>query len=400
MNIILFDGKYRENLLPLTFTRPVADIRVGILTIREKWEKLFPEATISYLTEQYLSKKYPMMESDDTIFIAGHVCADVDFAKEIKSLQHGECFFCDGDLLALRGNSSDFFQPETLKKKNIATNPLQICWLYDIFMKNEAALLNDYLLLIAEKQSQALSSTVQIIGNSIHPDGYPTIFVEHGADVEHVVLNVKNGPIYIGKDTQIMEGSFIRGPLALCEHATVNMGTKIYGATTLGPYCKVGGELNNVVMQGFSNKAHDGFLGNAVIGEWCNIGAGTTASNLKNDYSEIKLWNYDQERFIRTGLQFCGLMMGDHSKIGINSMMNTATVMGVGVNFFGSGFPKTFIPSFAKGSVAGFSLHDLPQFYAMVESVMKRRGKNLTEEDKKIFETIFEITGKYWRIRT
>jgi len=257
---------------------------------------------------------------------------------------------------------------------------------------------DDYKLLVAGKQSQTLSPTVTIVGNPVRPDGLPAVFVEHKAHLECAVLNVQNGPVYIGKDVQIMEGSCIRAPFAACEHAVVNMGSKIYGATTLGPYCKVGGELNNVVMLGYSNKAHDGFLGNAVIGEWCNLGAGTTASNLKNDYSEIKIWNYAEERFVKTGLQFCGLIMGDHSKIGINSMLNTATVMGIAVNFFGSNFPKTFIPSFAKGSVAGFSSHELKQFYAMAETVMNRRGKTLTEIDKEIYATIFDITAKYWRV--
>lgn len=400
MNIVLFDGKYRNNLLPLTFTRPVADLRVGILTISEKWKKLFPESEISYLTESYLSKKYPTKETDDTFFIAGNVCGNRALADEIGILNIGECLYCQGELIALRGKKSDFLHVEDLKVRESVFSPIQIRFLYDIFLNNDQAINDDYKLLIAGKQSQTLSSTVTVVGNPIRPDGLPAVFVEYGATVECAVLNVQNGPIYIGRDAQVMEGSCIRAPFAACDHAVVNMGAKIYGATTLGPYCKVGGELNNVVMQGYSNKAHDGFLGNAVIGEWCNLGAGTTASNLKNDYSEIKMWNYAEERFTRTGLQFCGLIMGDHSKIGINSMLNTATVMGVAVNFFGSGFPKTFIPSFAKGSVAGFSLHELNQFYSMAEAVMNRRGKALTEVDREIYATIFDITAKYWRIRS
>lgn len=400
MNIILFDEKYRGNLLPLTFTRPVADLRVGILTIREKWEKYFPDATISYLTEKYLSAKYPMIASDDAVFIAAHVCPDVVLVNEITSLNYGEALYKEDELLAFRGKENDFHHPEKLKNKYTESNPIQICWLYDIFMKNSQALIDDFKLITKDRQSQPLPASTQIVGDLVLADGTQSIFLESGAVLDYATLNVTAGPIYIGKDAHIMEGSCIRAPFAANEHAVVNMGTKIYGATTLGPYCKVGGELNNVVMQSFSNKAHDGFLGNAVIGEWCNIGAGTSASNLKNDYSEIKMWNYAQERFIKTGLQFCGLIMGDHAKIGINSMMNTATVMGVGVNFFGSGFPKTFIPSFAKGSVAGFSLHDLPQFFAMAEAVMKRRGKSLSDVDREIYTEIFEITGKYWRIRS
>lgn len=400
MNIILFDGNYRMNLLPLVFTRPVAELRIGILTIKEKWEKLFPEAEISYLTEDYLSKKYPMMHSDDAVFIAGNVCANRMLAEEIHRLKLGECLYYYGELIAFRGEKEDLTRLESLKSKELTFEPIQIRYLYDIFLNNEKTLSDDYRLLIAGKQSQPMPSTVTIIGDSVLPDGLPAVFIEPGAQIECAVLNIQNGPIYIGENVQIMEGSYIRGPFAACEHAVVNMGAKIYGATTLGPYCKVGGELNNVVMQGFSNKAHDGFLGNAVIGEWCNISAGATASNLKNDYTEIKLWNYAEERFVRTGLQFCGLMMGDHSKTGINSMLNTATVIGVGVNYYGAGFPKTFIPSFAKGGPSGYSLHDLNQFFAMAEAAMLRRGKTLTETDKEIFATIFDITAKYWRVRS
>ena len=400
MNIILFDGKYRMNLLPLVFTRPVAELRFGILTLREKWEKFFPEAEISYLTEDYLSKKYPMSPSEDAVFIAGNVCADRMLAEEIERLNFGECLSYYGELVAFRGTKDDLSCTDSLKTKELTSEPLQIRYLYDIFLNNEKALTADYKLLIAGKQSQALSSTVTIVGDSVLQDGLPAVFVEPGAQIECAVLNVQNGVVYIGKDVQIMEGSCIRGPFAACEHAVVNMGAKIYGATTLGPYCKVGGELNNVIMQGYSNKAHDGFLGNAVIGEWCNLGAGTTASNLKNDYSEIKMWNYAEERFVKTGLQFCGLIMGDHSKAGINSMFNTATVIGVGVNFYGSGFPKTFIPSFAKGSPAGISLHELNKFFAMAEAVMARRGKTLTETEREIYTTIFDTTARYWRIRS
>ncbi|MCD7973007.1 MAG: glucose-1-phosphate thymidylyltransferase [Candidatus Azobacteroides sp.] len=399
MNIILFDGKYRGNLLPLTFTRPVAEIRVGILTIREKWEKYFPDATISYLTEDYLKTKYPLHSAEDSIFIAGNIIPDKILIEEIKTLQYGECLFKENDLFALRGKKEDFSAIENLRNKETKSASIQICWLYDIFLRNEIALSEDYELLTRNRTSSPLPSSVKVIGNPLLKNDLPAVFLEEGAVIEETILNVKKGPVYIGKNSEIMEGSLIRGPFAICENGTVNMGAKIYGATTIGPYCKVGGELNNVVMQGFSNKAHDGFLGNAVIGEWCNLGAGTTASNLKNDYSEIKMWNYKEERFLKTGLQFCGLIMGDHSKIGINSMMNTATVMGVGVNFVGSGFPKTFIPSFAKGGVTGFSLHDLPQFFMMAEAVMKRRGKELTETDKEIYKEIFDITGKYWRVR-
>ncbi|MDR2476017.1 MAG: glucose-1-phosphate thymidylyltransferase [Bacteroidales bacterium] len=398
MNLILFDGNYRGNLLPLVFTRPVAELRVGILTLREKWEKILPDALISFLTEPYLSNKYPGAETGNSFYVAGNICASPQFAKEVLSLKVGECLYHAGDLLAVHGSSDDFRQIENLTVRESTAKPLQIKWLYDIFQLNNIVLQHDYRLLTEGRESQPLSPGVQVIGSQTLPDGLPSIFLEDGADVECAALNVKNGPIYIGKDAQVMEGACIRAPFAACEHATVTMGARIYGATTVGPYCKAGGELNNVVMYGFSNKAHDGFLGNAVIGEWCNIGAGATASNLKNDYSKIKLWNYAQERFLPADLQFCGLIMGDHSKIGINSMINTATIMGVGVNFFGAGFPRTFIPSFSKKSVNGFDIHKLTDFFNMADTMMQRRGKSLTDTDKEIFQTIFDITGKYWRV--
>ena len=240
------------------------------------------------------------------------------------------------------------------------------------------------------RTSCALSASNTVIGD---PD---LVFVEEGAYVEGAFLNTNGGPIYIGKDAQVMEGSCVRGPMALCEHSNINMGSKIYSDTTIGPWSKVGGELNNVVVFGYSNKAHDGFLGNAVIGEWCNIGAGTNASNLKNDYSKIRVWNYPDHTFMRTDLQFCGLIMGDHSKVGINCMFNTATVVGVGVNIHGSGFPRTFIPSFSEGSpVGGFTDVQLKKFFDIANRAMARRGLLLTDLDYEIFEEIYKIADTY-----
>jgi UDP-N-acetylglucosamine diphosphorylase/glucosamine-1-phosphate N-acetyltransferase len=261
---------------------------------------------------------------------------------------------------------------------------------YDIFTLNGEAMEADFRLLTIGRQSAALSPTVQVIGEPCFADGLPKLFVEEGVTIECVTINLKNGPVYLGKDVEVMEGTHIRAPFAACEHATVNMGAKIYGATTLGPFCKVGGELNNVVMFGYSNKAHDGFLGNAVIGEWCNLGAGTESSNLKNDYSEVKLWNYSSRRFAKTGLQFCGLMMGDYSKAGINTMFNTATVIGVGCNVYGSDFPRTYITSFSEGGASGFKEAKMKNFFATVEKVKGRRNKELTDADKRICEAILE----------
>ena len=261
--------------------------------------------------------------------------------------------------------------------------------LYDIFLLNGRQIEDDFQVLTHRREGQSIPRSNTVIGD---PE---QVFIESGAIVEGVVLNASHGPIYVGRHVDIMEGSCLRGPISLGEHSTVNMGTKIYPGTSLGPWCKVGGELNNVVMFGFSNKAHDGFLGNAVIGEWCNLGAGCVASNLKNDYTEIKLWNYPSHRFLRTGLQFCGLIMGDHSKAGINTMFNTATVVGVGVNIHGSGFPRNFIASFSEGGAAGFTDLPMEKFFDTATRMMARRGRALSDADHRIFDAIRSMADNY-----
>jgi len=394
-NIILFDDKVaRENLLPISFTRPVADMRFGIMTIREKWEKALP-GTYSYLTVDYLSKKYPTAATSENVFIAGNVCPDDELVAMIKTLKVGDAITSDKGLVAFCGSLTNFECHQWHNETRLRHTPLAINMLYDIFLNNNKALEQDFKVLTAGRKSMPLSKTNTIVGNAIAADGSPQIFIEEGAVVEAAVLNVTNGPIYIGRDAEVMEGSCIRAPFALCDHGVVNMGARIYGATTIGPYCKVGGELNNVVMIGYSNKAHDGFLGNAVIGEWCNLGGGTTASNLKNDYTEIKLWNYPAHRFLRTGLQFCGLIMGDHSKTGINCMFNTATVVGVGVNIHGAGFPRNFVASFSEGSSAGFTDVSLNKFFDIAERMMARRKVELTDIDREIFMSIYNIADTY-----
>lgn len=396
-NIVLFDDNIvRENLLPLSFTRPLADFRIGISTIREKWQRHIA-GIYSYLTPDYLAGKYPLnlQENDDSLFIAGNVCPSQPLVNAISSMSTGDAIIGDNGLIAFRGSIKDFKAGKWNSETKLGTEPLAINMLYDIFTLNERALCEDFAEITAGRKSRTLSHTNTVVGEMFYPDGIPKIFIEEGATVEAAILNVKNGPIYIGRDAEVMEGSCIRGPFALCEHAVVNMGTRIYGATTLGPYCKVGGELNNVVMMGYSNKAHDGFLGNAVIGEWCNLGGGTVASNLKNDYTEIKLWNYRAHRFLRTGLQFCGLIMGDHSKSGINCMFNTATVIGVGVNIHGAGFPRNFVASFSEGSSAGFTDVSLSKFFDIARRVMARRNIELTEEDIRIFEAIYATADNY-----
>jgi UDP-N-acetylglucosamine diphosphorylase/glucosamine-1-phosphate N-acetyltransferase len=248
----------------------------------------------------------------------------------------------------------------------------------------------DFALLTAGRKSAPLSETVSVLSRE-------NVFVEEGFSGEYFTLNASTGPVFLGKGSEIMEGSVIRGPLALGSHSTVKLAAKIYGPTTIGPHCKAGGEINNSVLQGFSNKGHDGFLGNAVVGEWCNLGADTNNSNLKNNYTEVKVWNYPSNRFIRTGLQFCGLIMGDHSKTGINTMLNTGTVAGVSANIFGSGFPRNFIPSFSWGGAAGLVDYKLEKAFETMEEVMRRRDLELTETDKVIFRHIFKETEKYRR---
>lgn len=396
-NIILFDDKDTwTDLLPIAYTRPISDIRIGILTIKEKWQKYFPDHDFSCLTAEYLSVKYPTNITGDNLFIAGNCCPDKNFANAVSALGNGEALAYNGELVAYRGTMEGFKSVNLEKAAPYTASSLTMLHqLYDIFLLNGSEMRRDYHIIIAGRESQPLSETCTIVGPYRLDDGCPAIFIEEGATVEAVTLNTTGGPIYIGKDAVIMEGVCIRAPFAACRHSQVNMGAKIYGATTLGPYCKVGGELNNVVMIGYSNKAHDGFLGNAVIGEWCNIGAGTNASNLKNDYTEIKLWNYRAHRFLRTGLQFCGLIMGDHSKAGINCMFNTATVIGVGVNVHGAGFPRNFVASFSEGSVAGYTDVSVVKFFDIAKRMMARRGIELSETDKEIFESIYRIAENY-----
>ncbi|MGN0211927.1 MAG: putative sugar nucleotidyl transferase [Muribaculaceae bacterium] len=395
-NVVVFDAPdVRDNLLPLTYTRPVSYIRIGIDTIFDKWQALLADSSLSPLTVPYLQPKFPTTLADDSTFVAGHVIPDKELAVAAEALNSGEALVADGTLLAFRGSKADFDNRNFAVQTAYHGAVRKIFWLYDIFQMNGEVMHADFRRITANRISQPLSDTNLVIGSRTFDDGTPKIFIEEGATIEGVTLNVTGGPIYIGKDATIMEGSCIRAPFAACRHSQVNMCAKIYGATTLGPFCKVGGELNNVVMIGYSNKAHDGFLGNAVIGEWCNIGGGTTASNLKNDYSEIKLWNYPAHRFLRTGLQFCGLIMGDHSKAGINCMFNTATVIGVGVNIHGAGFPRNFVASFLEGSTSGYVDVSLPRFFSIAERVMSRRDIVLTDIDKEIFTAIYNIADSY-----
>lgn len=394
MNVILFDEKGNwTDLLPLSFTRPIADIRIGIMTIREKWSRLLAHDNISYMPADYLSVKFGKTVTDDNIFIASNILPSKELAEAVHSLEFGSALKSGETTVAFRGSEADFIAGKFTNATEVE-EPRSVKMLYNIFLLNEEEMISDFKMITEGRKSQPISKTCTVVGDT-ERDGMPLIFIEEGACVEGAYLNTNCGPIYIGKDAIIMEGACIRGCFAACEHSQVNMGAKIYGATTLGPYCKVGGELNNVVMFGYSNKAHDGFLGNAVVGEWCNIGAGTNASNLKNDYTEIKLWNYRTHRFLKTGLQFCGLILGDHSKIGINCMLNTATVIGVGVNIHGSGFPRNFVASFLEGGAAGYTDVSVAKFFDIAKRMMARRDIILSDIDKEIFESIYSIADNY-----
>lgn len=389
MNYILFDGSARNQLLPFTYTRPVADIRVGILTIREKWEKMLGFTT-STVTEDYLIDKFPMIEMEQNIFINASVLPTKHLVSLIKNLSENKALFIDDEPLAFFAKEDqeiDFETFDVLPYTNDDILRIENTW--DIFKLNGEAIKRDFKLLTTDRESQLIPEMTVAFNKD-------QIFIEEGAILPLCSLNANDGPIYIGKNSEIMEGSMIRGPFALCENATIKMGAKIYGATTIGPHSKIGGEVNNCVIFGYSNKGHDGFLGNSVLGEWCNIGADTNNSNLKNNYAEVRLWDYETEGFAKTGLQFCGLMMGDHSKCGINTMFNTGTVVGVSTNIFGSGFPRNFIPSFSWGGSAGMITYKTDKAFEVAKVVMSRRDIAFTEVDVQILEHIFKETSK-WR---
>jgi len=389
MNYILFDSFHREALLPFAYTRPVADIRVGILTIREKWEKLLDTKT-STLTEDYLSLKYPLVKEENNVLLNGSVLPTAQLVKEVKALKQGETLSKDDQVIALYLDPEDIeMVGDTDSVEDIATRQefLQIKNTWDIFYDNGRTIVSDFELITKGRKSQPVSKSNFITGD---PN---LIFIEKGAVVEFAFLNTNQGPIYIGKDAEVMEGAKIRGPFALCEHATIKMDAKIYAGTTVGPHSKAGGELNNVVIFGYSNKGHDGFMGHSVIGEWCNIGADTNTSNLKNTYDNVRLWSYPEESFVNTGLQFCGLMLGDHSKCGINTMFNTGTVVGVSANIFGSGYQRNFIPSFSWGGTQGFQTFKLNRAFKVAEAMMSRRGLAFDQIEKDILTHIFEETS-------
>ncbi len=379
MNYILFDDN-RTNLLPLTYTRPVAELRIGILTIKDKWEH-YLGASPSYKTEGYLQDKYPMVSESINTWINGSVFPNNELVKAIHQLNENEALVNADVLLAYKSHNE---VPSSTIKFNAEF--VQLSNLWHIFSKNAESISDDFDLITENRTSQKISETNNVIAKE-------NIFLEEGAKVEFATLNASEGPIYIGKNAEIMEGCLVRGSLAMCSGSVLKMGTKIYGGTTLGPFSKVGGEVNNSVFQAFSNKGHDGFLGNAVIGEWCNIGADSNNSNLKNNYAEVKLWSYEKQGFENTGLQFCGLVMGDHSKCGINTMFNTGTVIGVSCNLFGTGFPRNFVPSFSWGGASGYSTFTYKKAVEVAAKVMERRKLDFDQTENDILSHIFDLTN-------
>ena len=374
MNVNFFDSENIASLYPLTLTRPAADLRVGICTIAEKWKIRLSANQFGYITSEHLSKKFIKIENAD-LLINGHLLPNDILLKAVLNLKSGQALYQGDLLLASNGQESEKIEFE---------NPISLIQRpFEIFKLNHQEIISDFDMLTKNRTSATLSNSNKHFGK------YP-IFLEDGAVAECATFNTNDGPIYLGKNTEVMEGSIVRGPLAMCEGSKLKLGTKVYGATTLGPFCNVGGEVNNIVLHGYSNKGHDGFLGNAVLGEWCNIGADTNCSNLKNTYEEVKIWNYASSRFERSGQQFCGLIMGDHSKCGINTMFNTGTVVGVACNLFGAGFPRQFIPDFSWGGASGFVPHQMPAVEKTAKLVMVRRNKEFNEIEQSILHWIYD----------
>ncbi len=393
MAIIFFDDNAHQSLLPLTFTRPVADLRIGILTIAEKWTK-YLKGDFSFHTQEWLQGKFPLKIEEDNLFIYGGVCPDEHLLEAIDRLHHGEALAYNGQLLAVKLNESGAlsFDPKTEFDRVVKFEQLPVLIRYpeDIFRKNDIELRRDFNLLTKGRSSASISATNIIIGNDF--------FAEEGAIADCSTFNTTNGPIYLANNTEVWEGTHIRGAFAIGEHSQVKMGSKIYGATTVGPYCRVGGELNNAVIWGYSSKGHEGYLGNAVLGEWCNIGADSNNSNLKNNYDDVKLWDYASQRFRKTGLQFCGLIMADHAKCAINTMFNTGTVVGVSANIFGAGFPRNFIPDFSWGGPQGLETYSLKRMFVTAEKVFARRDhRNFDENEQNILKKVFELTEEHRR---
>ncbi|PZF73688.1 GlmU family protein [Taibaiella soli] len=391
MQLILFDDQSRFGLMPFTRTRPAADIRCGIFTMRERWEKLLGQKSSS-ITEAYLQQVFPPDAADDNLLVNGGIFASSTLANAIKALQPESKLVKDDTIIAARTTRKELsFDGLAATLQTFSTvsfeekiNQLKNTW--DIFSQNDRAIREDFAIITEGRQSDVIPEGVTVTGKE-------NLFIEPGAIVNAgTIINAATGPVYLAKDAEILEGCMLRGPIALGEHAVLKMGAKIYGGTTIGEGCKVGGEISNVVFFANSNKGHDGYLGNAVIGEWCNLGADTNCSNLKNNYDEVKIWDEYNNKSIKTGLTFCGLLMGDHSKCGINTMFNTGTVAGVSCNIYGGNFPEKFIPSFCWGGSEGMVTYDFNRAMDTANRMMGRRNKSLSPAEIEMYRWIFEQT--------
>lgn len=394
MNIILFDSPTTvENLKPFTFTRPVSEIRVGMMTIKEKWEKRLNKR-VSYLTEQYLQEKFPLHLDTDNVYIDASLLPDDNLAEIISQITEEESIKWNGKLLAYRTSKHLTTAKSllSLTKESVTETSQEIVdieYPWDIFKQNKSQIQADFDILTKGKQSAPITDKHTVIY------GEDNIFIEEGVKIRAAVLNAETGPIYISKGAEISEGVLIRGACFIGEGTKINMGAKIHEDCTFGPYCKIGGEVSNTVFFGFSNKGHDGFLGNTVVGEWCNFGADTNSSNLKNNYGEVRVWNYKEDKYISSGQTFCGVLMGDYAKTGINTMLNTGTVVGVSANIFGGGFPAKHVPSFIWGGIEDSSTADLGKMCEVATKVAARRKRDFTEADRKILSEVFRMTVKY-----
>lgn len=374
MKINLSDNGLNLRFAPLTLMRPIGNLRMGILTNDERWKKFIPDAEIGFETEKYLSRKFPSVEGG--IAVNACVIPNEDFVATVFNLNENQGLFANDLWLAGKRDGE--------KVEYVGDAPVILSQRWHLYTLNGKVLEQDFDLLTAGRTSQKLSKSNTLIGD------VKRIFLEEGAIVEASILNTNTGSIYVGKDAEIMEGSVVRGGLGMCEHSALKLSTKIYGPTTLGPHCKVGGEVNNVIFQAFSNKGHDGFLGNALIGEWCNLGADTNSSNLKNNYGMVGTYSYEAGKEIKTDVQFMGVAMGDHSKCGINTMFNTATVIGVSSNIWGGDFPPKYIPSFSWGGSTGFERFRLDKAIEYANNMMNRRGLALTEDEIAILTYLSE----------
>ncbi len=370
------DNDLHHKFNPLTLTRPVVDLRFGILTIRETWALLFKSKQIEieavFKTEPYLQEKYPNTVEAD-LEIAGNCKPSKQLLDAILLLNENESLTVNGRWIATKGK-------KLKQKSTVLDDCIWLGAIWELFQKNDQAIALDFELLTTGLTSEKISTSNQVI-NPEH------IFIAPGAKIECAILNASQGPIYISENAEVMEGSMIRGPFSLGIKSTVKMGAKIYGATTIGPECKVGGEISNCIIQGYSNKGHDGFIGNSIIGEWCNLGADTNSSNLKNNYGPVKIYDFKTKALKLTDLLFCGLLMGDHSKTGINTMLNTATSVGVSANIFGAEFPPKYIPSFSWGVTQPFKYD---RAIEVAENMMKRRGIELSMADRNLLKHLFE----------